>query len=58
MIRNAKAWAKARNLYRKNPVHGAEEYRIPTTETFSHSDMERSSTRASCDADVEDPVLL
>ncbi|CAK9089022.1 Uncharacterized protein SCF082_LOCUS42024 [Durusdinium trenchii] len=35
MIANSKLWAQARNLVRRNEVHGKEEWRIPTSETFS-----------------------
>lgn len=47
MVDRAKAWAEGKGLSRKNPVHGEDEYRIPTQWNFSHSDKERTSTKAS-----------
>ena len=37
MIKNSRKWAMARNLLRKNEVHGAEEWRIPTKASFQHT---------------------
>ena len=37
---------KAKQIDENNQVHGAEEYRIPTMETFKHKDQEKLTTRA------------
>ena len=47
MVDRAKAWAEGKGLTRKNPVHGEDEFRIPTQWNFSHSDKERLSTKTS-----------
>ena len=41
MAKNAVSWAKQNKLMRTNQVHGAEEYRIPTMETFKHKEQEK-----------------
>lgn len=51
---NAIAWAKAHGLSRTNEVHGAEEYRVPTMEYFSNKNVDKTSTKATATAQVED----
>ena len=34
MITNSKAWAAARGLVRKSPIHGEDEWKFPMEETF------------------------
>ena len=54
MVKNAMAWAKANKLCRKNAVHGADEYRIPTHEIFDNSSLDRNIQRASAEQVLED----
>lgn len=44
MVDRAKKWATDRGLVRRNPVHGEEEYRVPTQENFKHADKEKLKT--------------
>ena len=53
-MKNAMEWAKARNLVRTNPVHGKTEYKVPTMESFSHADTEKTTQRAASSAVLED----
>ena len=50
---NAKQWAESQGLCRNNPVHGKQEFRIPTDWTFSHKNMDRMVTTASASCDLE-----
>lgn len=54
MVKNSIAWAKANNLFRKNPVHGKEEYRVPTLETFESGKLEEFSHTVSGDVELQD----
>jgi hypothetical protein len=53
MIANAREWATARNLIRKNEVHKREEFRIPTSDEFSFTTSRTREAEAtgsfSCD---------
>ena len=53
MIKNAKEWAVARGLHRKNAVHGADEFKIPTREAFKHTDTERMMQTATASTQIE-----
>jgi len=53
MAKNAVAWAKSKGLSRSSPIHGKEEYKIPTDFSFSHEDLERVSKKVSSDANLE-----
>ena len=55
MIANSKLWAQARNLVRRNEVHGKEEWRIPTSETFSFDATHSHEIQGSGSFEVEDP---
>ena len=45
MIGNAKRWALARGLTLVNEIHGLEEFKVPTRETFLfRNEQEQSST--------------
>lgn len=55
MISNAKEWAKSRGLYRKNPVHQEEEYKIPTDFNFSYTSSKTREAEGSGEFEVEDP---
>ena len=55
MINNAKQWATARNLIRKSAIHGAEEYKVPTEESFSFEDIRAKEIEGSGSVEVEDP---
>ena len=54
MISSAKAWAASRGLQRKNPVHGAEEWRIPDTFDFSFEVNNTRETELTGSAEMED----
>lgn len=53
MAKNAVDWAKKKGLNRISAVHGAEEYRVPTEETFEHSEIDRTRTTASASVQLE-----
>lgn len=53
MVKNAMAWAKSKGLERISPIHGAEEYKIPTDCSFSHEDVERSKQTVSAETSLE-----
>ena len=54
MITNAKNWATARGLTRTNEVHGAEEYKVPTAESFLFRNSDSQSTKTKGFLQVED----
>lgn len=54
MVKNAIVWAKNNKLVRTNEIHGAEEYRVKTFESFNQKDLNRSTTRATTEAELED----
>lgn len=54
MITNGKAWAVARGLSRKNPVHGMEEYRIPENSDFSFETTNTREMEVTGSANMED----
>lgn len=54
MVKNAISWAKQHQLARTNPVHGAEEFRVPTLESFNAKEKELTKHRASAECEVED----
>ena len=58
MISNSKKWAQARNLLRKNKVHGADEWRIPTKETFKHTATKGQSSRIKGAMDLEETLEI
>lgn len=53
MVKNAIALAIERGLNRKNPVHQAEEYRVPISFTFAHKDSDLKTTTASGSTELE-----
>ena len=53
MVTNAKKWAESRGLHRTNPVHGADEFRVPTEWTFHNKELNRTITRAASSCEVE-----
>ena len=53
MVKNAKEWAIARGLHRKNAVHGADEYQVPTREAFKHTDTERMVQSTSASSQIQ-----
>lgn len=54
MIENSKAWAMARGLVEKSPIHGEEEWRIPLRRTFSHSEKSGSEVKQKATFEVQD----
>ncbi|CAL1158007.1 unnamed protein product [Cladocopium goreaui] len=55
MIGHAKQWAMARNLCRKNEVHGEDEFKIPTDSNYSFTNTRRKEAEGSGTMEVEDP---
>ena len=47
MAKNAMQWARQRGLVRTNEVHGREEFKVPTKETFKNLEKERNVQAAS-----------
>ena len=58
MVKNAIKWARAHGFVRTNPIHGAEEFRVTTFESFNHSDTNRSTMRASQEVVLEDCIVV
>lgn len=58
MIANSREWARQRGLLQKNPVHGKEEWKIPTECTFSFTNdvLQEASARGTMTA--EDQLLV
>ncbi len=55
MVNNAKEWATARNLVRINPVHKAEEFKVPTLESYSFAESTKQQTEQSGSMELDDP---
>ena len=55
MIANAKEWATARNLIRRNEVHKREEFRIPTSDEFSFTTTRAREAEGFGSMEIEDP---
>ena len=53
MVDNAMKWAQSRGLVRNNEVHGMPEYRVATDWTFANKNLDRTSTKASSEVEVE-----
>lgn len=53
MVANSISWAESRGLSRANPVHGKQEFRVPTTWDFANKELNRTTTRATGFAEVE-----
>ena len=53
MIDNSIRWAQARNLYRRNEVHGEYEWRIPIFSEFSHENIRGQASRASASFELD-----
>ena len=58
MIDNAKRWATARGLTRINPVHGAEEYKVPKKESYLFRSSTSQTTKQQSSFQVQARVLL
>ena len=55
MIKNAKEWATARGLSRKNPVHQEEEFKVPTDAEFSYKNTRLREAEGSGEMTIDDP---
>ena len=55
MISNAQEWAAARGLVRKNEVHKADEFRVPTSESYAFAETNTKSSQKSASFEMEDP---
>lgn len=54
MISNAKEWATARGLCRKNEIHKEDEFRVPTDESFAYTQTKTREAEAMGWMDVID----
>ena len=54
MIANAKRWALARGLVRTNEIHGLEEFKVPTKESFLFRNKEEQSSKQRGSFEAED----
>ena len=54
MISNAKEWAIARGLCRKNEIHKEDEFRVPTVESFAYTHTKTREAEATGSMDVMD----
>lgn len=55
MISNAKSWAQSRNLCRRNEVHGADEFKVPTESSYEFTNTRRREAEGEGSFQVEDP---
>ena len=55
MIANAQEWAAARGLVRKNEVHKADEFRVPTSESYAFAETNSKSSQKAANFEMEDP---
>ena len=55
MIDHSKEWARQRGLLQKNPVHGREEWKIPTERTFEFGNETEQTATARGSMEVEAP---
>ena len=53
MVAHSINWAESRGLSRANPVHGKQEYRVPTTWDFANKELARATTRVSGATELE-----
>ena len=53
MVKNAIAWATQKGYVRQNEIHGETECKIPTKESFSSSDIQRTRQEASMDFEMQ-----
>ena len=58
MAKHASEWAATRGLERTNPVHGEQEFRVPTDFTFANTNIDRHSTSASSGTQLEAGLRL
>ena len=54
MVESAWSWGSAKNLLRRNPVHGEEEARLVLSESFELLDEQGTSTRMEGSFEMED----
>lgn len=54
MISNAKEWATARGLCRKNEIHKEDEFRVPTDEIYTYTETKTREAEAMGFMDVMD----
>jgi len=55
MIKNSKEWATSRDLVRRNEVHGAEEWRIPTASLYEFNESKKHEHTSAATFEIEDP---
>lgn len=55
MIKNAKNWATTRGLCRRNEIHGAEQFKLPTDEEFEFNNYRLRESEGTGSFEVEDP---
>ena len=56
-MKHAVDWAKSQGLTRVNRVHGETEYRVPTRESYSHVESQKSTQRADAEVEMEAWIL-
>ena len=57
MIANAHRWAASKGLVRTNPVHGLEEIKIPTKESFKFTNEQLQRSKLSGGFEAEDRIV-
>ena len=55
MTKNAKNWATTRGLCRRNEIHGAEQFKLPTDEEFEFNNYRLRESEGTGSFEVEDP---
>ena len=58
MIENSRQWALKRGLLQRNPVHGREEWKIPTEVEFEFENMQLQETETRGSMELEDCHVL
>lgn len=54
MVSHARQWALSRNLVRRSEVHGAEEFKVPVSSSYTFTETRRSETSGEAVMEVED----
>ena len=55
MIKNAREWASGRGLIRKNEGHKLDEFKIPTSSTYSWEETKSKEAVGSVQMEIQDP---
>ena len=58
MVKNSISWARANNRVRTNAVHGAEEFKVPTTSRFANRNVQRNTQTVSGEVELQEQYVF